>query len=377
MDFNVSEELGSVQQLAQQILGDFAEVDKLKGLEAEGDLFDAQLWQALAEAGLLGLDIAADHGGTELGFYALTSLCEEVGRTVAPAPVVASLVGAASVIARFGGESQRDTWLPQVASGSALLTSALEEYNNADPAAPLCRATGEGEEYLISGSKLCVTQAQRAQRILLSAQGDNGLVVALVDPKANGVSLNPQRVTSGETRYELVMDNARVAAADVVASGDQALAAMNWARQAVRTALCASAVGLCDKMMRMTGSYTSEREQFGRAIATFQAVSHRVADCYIDVECLRLVTQQAASLLDQGSDAEEASTMAKIWCGDACHRVSQASQHCHGGTGVDRDYTLFRYCLQARQTELSLGTTAQLTSELGQGIASEYLARSA
>ena len=99
-----------------------------------------------------------------------------------------------------------------------------------------------------------------------------------------------------------------------------------------------------------------------------------MADCYIDVECLRLVTQQAASLLDQGRPAREATTIAKIWCGDVAHRVSQASQHCHGGTGVDRDYPLFRYCLHARQIELSMGTTAQLNGELGQKISAQYLA---
>ena len=124
----------------------------------------------------------------------------------------------------------------------------------------------------------------------------------------------------------------------------------------------------------MTGSYTTEREQFGRAIATFQAVSHRMADCYIDVECLRLVTQQAASLVDQGRPADEAVTIAKIWCGDAAHRVSQAAQHCHGGTGVDRDYPLYRYCLAARQIELTLGNSAQLTGQLGEEIAAQYLA---
>ena len=127
-------------------------------------------------------------------------------------------------------------------------------------------------------------------------------------------------------------------------------------------------------MMRITGSYTTEREQFGRAIATFQAVSHRVADCYIDVECLRLVTQQAASLIDQGRPAEDAVTIAKIWCGDTAHRVSQAAQHCHGGTGVDRDYPLFRYCLASRQIELSMGNSARLTGELGERIAAEFLA---
>jgi alkylation response protein AidB-like acyl-CoA dehydrogenase len=170
------------------------------------------------------------------------------------------------------------------------------------------------------------------------------------------------------------MIQVQVPAGEVVATGSAALEAMRWATLASRTALCATMVGLTDRMMRMTGSYTTEREQFGRAIATFQAVSHRMADCYIDVECLRLVTQQAASLVDQGRPADEAVTIAKIWCGDAAHRVSQAAQHCHGGTGVDRDYPLYRYCLAARQIELTLGNSAQLTGQLGEEIAAQYLA---
>jgi len=173
----------------------------------------------------------------------------------------------------------------------------------------------------------------------------------------------------------MVLNNVEVADAEILASNESAASAMRWSHLATRTALCATAVGLCDKMMRMTGQYTSERQQFGRAIATFQAVSHRVADCYIDVECLRLVTQQAASLIDHDGPAQEAVSIAKLWCGDVCHRISQAAQHCHGGTGVDRDYPLFRYCLWARQIELTAGSSAQLTAELGQAIAADYLSQ--
>jgi alkylation response protein AidB-like acyl-CoA dehydrogenase len=374
MDFSVSEELTSVQQLAQQILNDFTAPEQLKAIDQQEQRFDEKLWQALAEAGLLALDIEEAQGGTDLGFYALATLCEEIGRTAAPVPAVEVLAGAAGILRRFGSQAQRDQWLPGIADGSALVTAALEEYNNHNPAAPGATAEAMHGGYAISGTKACVTLASSARRILLSADTGEELVVALVDPKAAGVTLSPQVVTSGETRYELVLDRVQVGPEDVVAKGAQALEAMHWGLQASRTALCATAVGLCDRMMRMTGSYTSEREQFGRAIATFQAVSHRVADCYIDVECLRLVTQQAASLLDQGRPADEAVTIAKIWCGDACHRVSQASQHCHGGTGVDRDYPLFRFCLMARQIELTLGNSAQLNGELGQKIATEFMA---
>lgn len=374
MDFSISEEQQSAQQLARQILGDFTAVEKLKAIEAQDERFDPALWQTLAEAGLLGLDIDEAHGGTGLGFFSLTLLCEEVGRTVAPLPAVAVLVGAAGTLRRFGRDAQKDRWLPGIAAGSTLVTSALEEYQNEDPGRPAARAEAIAGGYTLSGTKICVEAAGRAARVLLSARAGEELIAVLVDPKAAGVTLAPQLVTSGETRAELVMDNVQVPEEDVVATGREAVAAMAWAQQATRTALCAQALGLCDKMMRITGQYTSEREQFGRAIATFQAVSHRVADCYIDVECLRLVTQQAGSLIEQGRPAAEAVTMAKIWCGDVAHRVSQAAQHCHGGTGVDRDYILFRYCLMARQIELCMGNSARLTGQLGEGIAREYLA---
>ncbi|AQA17675.1 hypothetical protein BST95_04910 [Halioglobus japonicus] len=375
MDFTIAEELASVQQLAQQILNDFSDVEQLKAFDGEHVRFDSKLWEALAEAGLLGLDIPEPQGGTDLGFFALTALCEEVGRTAAPAPVVPVLVSAAGTLRRFGSDALKEQWLSAIAGGS-IVTAALEEYGNEDPATPATSAKATEGGYAVSGTKICVSLADQAQRILLSANCDGQLIVALIDPKAAGVTLSPQLVTANELRHEIALDNVQVPAEDIVATGATAVDAMNWATQATRTALCASMLGLCDKMMRITGSYTSEREQFGRAIATFQSVSHRVADCYIDIECLRLVTQQAASLIDQGRPAEEAVTIAKIWCGDVAHRVSQASQHCHGGTGVDRDYPLFRYCLQARQIELSMGNSAQLTGQLGEEIAREFLAAS-
>ena len=374
MDFNIPEELESVKQLAAQILSDFTAVEQLRQLEQQAEPFDGTLWQALAEAGLLGVDIEEAQGGTGLGFYALTSLCEEVGRTVAAVPVVPVLVSAAGTLRRFAGDEQKEQLLPAIANGSLLVSAGLEEYNNDDPTRPACGARSVEGGFALSGTKIGVSQAARASRILVSATTGEELVVALVDPNAAGVTLSPQVVTSGETRHELKLSEVQVPTEDIVAVGGKALEAMEWALQATRTALSAMAVGVCDKMMRITGQYTSEREQFGRPIATFQAVSHRVADCYIDVECLKLVTQQATSLLDQGRPAGEASTIAKIWCGDVTHRVSQSAQHCHGGTGVDRDYPLHRYCLLARQIELSSGTSARLTARLGQSIGAAYRA---
>ena len=118
MDFTISEELKSAQQLAQQILGDFTSVDQLKVIEKQAERMDTALWRALAEAGLLGLDIPEGNGGIGLGFYSLTMLCEEVGRTVASVPVIPVLVSAAGTLRRFGSDAQKDHWLSAIASGA-------------------------------------------------------------------------------------------------------------------------------------------------------------------------------------------------------------------------------------------------------------------
>ena len=119
MDFSLNEEVTSVQQLAQQILSDFTEVEKLKAADEQGERFDSALWAALAEAGLLGLDTEEAHGGTDLGFFSVMTLCEEVGRTVAPVPVISVLVSAAGTLRRFGTEAQKEQWLSAIANGDA------------------------------------------------------------------------------------------------------------------------------------------------------------------------------------------------------------------------------------------------------------------
>lgn len=374
MDFSLSEEQQDVQNLARQILADHTENEQLKRIDQDEDHFDQALWQALGEAGLLGLAVDEAHGGMGYGFETLCLLLEEIGRHVAPVPALAVLANTALVLQRFGTAEQQADWLPGITSGQQLLTAAMIEPANENPQRPRTQAARQDDgSYRLTGKKHCVVLANRAERILMAAQSDAGPVACLLDPRGSGVTLQRQTVTTGEAQFELAMDGAIVAAADILAEGDAAQGLLDMQHQYAQAAICAMSVGLCDRMTRLTAEYTSQREQFGQPIATFQAVAHRAAECYIDVECLRLVTQQAVALLQEGREADEAVAIAKIWCGDVTHRVSQAAQHLHGGIGVDRDYPLFRYSLWARQLELTQGTSAALTFELGQGIAAAHL----
>ena len=372
MDFSLSEEQVELKKLARQILLDQTSNEHLREVETQEDRFDEKLWGDLATAGLLGIGVSEAYGGAGYGFESLCLLIEEVGYTVAPIPVVPVLVSAALPIERFGSTAQKQRWLPGVSSGEHLISAALLEPGNEDPLHPQTNATALGRAWVLNGEKSCVPLAHRSERVLVSAQCAGGVSVFLVDPKARGVELSRQEVTAGEPQFEMTLHDVDVFAEDVLAGPDRALELLRWVSLRSAAAYCAMAVGVVERATRMTAEYTAEREQFGVKIATFQAVGQRAANCYIDTECLRLVSQQAVSLLDREREADDEVAMAKIWAGDVSHRVSHAAQHLHGGIGVDRDYPLFRYCLWAKQIELTLGSSAQLMARLGEGIAREF-----
>lgn len=371
MDFGFSEQQRDVQNLARQILSDNVTAEKLSQYDDyKAERFDRELWQKLADAGLMGVAIDEEFGGMGFGFFELGLLVEEAGRTIAPLPLISHLISAALPIQQFASQTQKQAWLPKVAGGEILLTAALSEAYNDDPAQPyLTLAKADGSDLLLSGEKTNVPFAHIADRILLAAKTSDGVAVVLLDPKADGVSLSTQQVTTYEPQYVVSLNNVRIGAGDILASGTEGQALMQWIAERTTVALCAHQLGASDKAMRMSASYTAERKQFGVLISTFQAVGHRAANCFIDVECLRLNTYQAISRLDGGLDATNEVQIAKIWAGDVGHRVSYAAQHLHGGTGIDRDYPLWRYCTWLRYNEMALGSSAKTLAKLGKRIA--------
>lgn len=369
MDFGFNEQQREVQALARKILSEQVSPGELASYDEYAQpRFDIALWQQLAAAGLAGVALDERHGGMGFGFTELALLVEEVGRTIAPLPVAGHCV-AALAVQRFAGQALQATLLPGAASGEILLSAALTEPLNEDPTAPLAvTARPEDGDLMLEGVKTAVAFGAQADRILLAARLGDDVAVLLLDPKAAGVSLEALEITSFEPRCDVRLDGARVPAADIICRTGGA-AVMNWLAQRATATICAHQLGAADCAMRMAASYTSERKQFDVPVATFQAVGHRMADCYIDIECLRLTTYQAVSLLDSEQPALTEVQIAKIWAGDTGHRVSYATQHVHGGTGIDREYPLWRYCLWLRQNEMTLGCSAAQVAALGQRLA--------
>ena len=370
MDFGLNEIQREIRDLSRAIFEDQVTPEKLASYDEYAvPRFDKDLWSKLAEAGLLSTCIDSDYGGSELGFMELALLLEEVGRSIAPVPLAShclSMMG----IQKFGEEKLRKKILPEAASGNILLTSAILEPMNNNPMSAHCTSfVFDGKNYVISGRKQAVPFANQADYVLLSAANGQDQIVFIIEPGAAGVTMKPSQVTSFEPQSEIYLNEVTVESGQVVAAIDGSTL-VKWIFDRMLGLICMHQIGVTDAAMKMSASYTSERTQFGVPVATFQAVGHRMADSYIDIECLRLTSYQAASLLDLEEDADIELKIAKIWAADVGHRLSYSAQHVHGGTGIDRDYPLWRYCLWLRHNEMIIGGSSYHTQQLGNLIAS-------
>lgn len=372
MDLSYTPDQESLRALARQVLTDHATPQRIAEVEASEERIDRALWAALAGAGLLGVSVPEEQGGSGLGIVELCILLEEVGRAVAPVPVYSTLVLGALPVAEFGSPTQRQRLLPGVASGELMLSGALTEPRNPELLTPTTLATVDGEAWRLDGVKLGVPAAAVSAALVVPAavEGDTARLF-IVDPRATGVTLERQEMTNREVHFLVTLDGAR---GDRLGGGSDALA---WLVRRATVGLCAMQVGVTERALRMTAEYTSAREQFGRPLSAFQAVSQRAADAYVDVEAIRLTTLAAAWRLAQAMDADESIAVAKFWAAEAGQRVVHAAQHLHGGVGVDVSYPLHRSFLWAKQLELSLGGGTEQLLRLGTMIADGVLPASA
>lgn len=372
MDFSYSEEQRALRELARRL---FAErfTDEFRKSFARGDLpFDTVLWAALAEAGVLGTAIEAAQGGSGLGLTELGLVLEEQGRTLAAVPLFATLVLGALPLQHFGSPAQRQL-LGGVAAGEVLLTGALEESGNAALLEPTTVAEPIAGGWRLTGVKTCVPYGAQAQYFLISARTPaQAARLFLIERHAPGVEVRAQRSTSAEPQGEVRLLRVLAGEGDVVGEDDRPLHDM---LEHAQVALAALQLGVVDEALRRAATYVSERQQFGRAIGSFQAVQHRLADCYIDVEALRSTYLRAVWALDQNRTASAEVLAAKWWAAQAGHRVSHAVQHVHGGLGADVEYPVQAYFLKAKQLEVSLGSASAVLADIGRALAAGAVTR--
>ncbi|MEV7398230.1 acyl-CoA dehydrogenase family protein [Aeromicrobium sp. NPDC092404] len=361
MDFTLPPEAEEAAALAATILRDHTGPARLAEVEASGNRFDPVLWQALGEAGLRGLTTPESHDGAGLGFLELCRVLVEVGRTVAPAPLATDAV-ARLVVAEHGTDEQQRT-----ASAAGVLTCAVAEEHEHAPSSPTTTAAPDGSELVLTGTKYLVHAAAVADGFLVTATTPDGTGIFLVDAGSPGLQVREQRLSDGDAVGLIELSGVRVGA-------DRRIGDAAAARRLVdllTVASCAVQLGVTEGALRLTAEYAKVREQFDRPIGTFQAVSQRLADGYIDTRFLALTVWQAAWRLAEGLPATEAIATAKLWASDAGHRIAHTTVHVHGGVGVDLDGEAHRYFTAGTRYDFEYGGATEQALRLGRLLAAE------
>jgi alkylation response protein AidB-like acyl-CoA dehydrogenase len=376
MDFKLTDEQLAVSEAAGGVFSGLVDAEKIAAVESTTDRIDRDLWRALAGADLLGLAIPEADGGAGYGLMELCLLLEAQGNAVAPVPLWSTLVLGAMPLARFGSEAQRAAWLPGVVAGDVILTAALTGAASSPTSMPSVRARATGDGFVLQGTELAVPHAHLADRIVLPARTeDGGVLLALLDPAAPGVTLERAVTTNREVHPHVHLADVALRADDVLAGPDSGRAALDLALTASTIALCALQVGVCEAALTRTATYLNSRQQFGRPLSTFQGTMLRAADAAIDIEAMRVTWENAAWRFDTGRDAMDAARVAKWQASERGQRTVHATQHLHGGMGADISYPIHRYFLWGKQIELLLGGPSAQLAKLGADIAAQALAR--
>ncbi|MGH7859800.1 MAG: acyl-CoA dehydrogenase family protein, partial [Candidatus Binatia bacterium] len=337
MDFSLTEEQRALSELAGKILSDRGTLERLKAIEASELRYDRELWADFAESGLLGAAIGERFGGSGGGLVEACLLLEQQGRRVAMIPLLSTLVSAAMPIESFGSAEQQERLLPGVIAGETILTAALVELGT-DARNPITRAIQDGGAWRLDGVKVAVPMAHVAAAVLAparTARGETG--VFLLDPRSSGTTLARQETTNWEAQFRMELAGAR---AEPLGSIERGREILDWIVDRTIVGLCAIAAGACQEAVRVTAEYASNRKQFDKPIAMFQAVGQRMADSYIDNEAVSLTMWQAATRLHDDMPSQKEVAVAKYWAAEGGSRIGHAALHIHGGISIDVDYPI-------------------------------------
>lgn len=375
MDFTFSEEQQAAAEAARGVFAGVAPDGVPSPAKTQGrpvaEGFDRELWAKLADADLLGLLLSEEYGGAGLDVIALCLVLRESGKVLARVPLLESVAACAAVQA-YGSAELKEAVLARAGRGETVLTVAANGRTGHDGAELAVSARADGAEWVFDGVQTAVPWAFDADLVVVPAHVSDGRAVVGVVPRGD-VVLAEQVSTAGERVAEVRLESVRVAGAYVV----EEEGAWEWLRGVLAVGTCAVALGLGERVLRMTADYTAKREQFGYPVATFQAVAVQAADRYIDLRAMEVTLWQAAWRIASGTrgalPVAGDVAVAKVWAAEGVRRVVQTAQHLHGGFGADADYSLHRYHAWAKQVELSLGAAGGYEEALGELLAAHAL----
>jgi alkylation response protein AidB-like acyl-CoA dehydrogenase len=353
----LNEEQTMLRDSARGFIGDKAPVAHLRQLRDSKDAtgFSRDLWRSFAEMGFSGLLVPEEFGGSGLGCVEAGVVMEEIGRTLMPSPFLATAVLAASALKRGGSAAQKSEHLPKIAEGSLLAALAIDEGSKHRPLQTAMQAVRSGNGFKLNGAKAFVVDGHIADLLIVAARSAGapgereGLTLFLVDPRSKGIELERTAMVDSHNAARIVFDDVEVNADGVLGEVDQGGMLLEGVLNIGRGAVASEMVGVSEEVFGRTVSYLKERKQFGKLIGEFQALQHRAAHLYTEIEITRAAVLKALQMLDENVDnAGAAVAVAKARAGTTATLAVQEGVQMHGGMGMTDQFDIGFFMKRAR-----------------------------
>ncbi len=364
--------LSEDQELLAKTAADFAKerspVARVRALRDREDPtgFSRELWKEMAALGWVGIRFPEAVGGAGMGFAELAVVLEQLGRALAPEPFLSTVCLGGGALQLAGSDAQKAEWLPRLVRGEAILTLAHQEpASRWDLRRISTRAVRDGDAWSLTGEKTGVLDGQVADALVVPARtggaerDPRGITLFLVRSDAPGLAAERQRRVDGRGAARVKLAGVRVRAQDVVGAVDAGGDVLDEVVDHASVALCAEMLGSMSEAFERTLVYLKQRRQFGVLIGSFQALKHRAARLYIEVELARSAVMAAVRGVDEASpEARRLVSMAKARCSDAGVLVANEAVQMHGGIGMTDEHEIGFFLKRARVAELTFGDAA-------------------
>jgi alkylation response protein AidB-like acyl-CoA dehydrogenase len=357
MPLILTEEQTMLKEAAEGFLNEHAPIAHLRKLRdaKDADGVSRDLWRAFGEMGFAGIVIPEEHGGSGLGAVEAGVMAEALGRTLTPSPFLGSGVLSATVL-KGGSAEQQAAWLPRIAAGEAIVAPAVDEGPKHAPARMKTVAERSGNGFRLNGAKGFVLDGHVADALIVAALTENGLTLFLVDPKTAGVEIERTVMVDAHNAARVTLTDVEVDADAVIGAVDGGEALLEGALNLGRACAAASLNGAGDQAFQTTLDYLRTRKQFGKLIGEFQALQHRAAHLYSEIEIARAATAGALNALDAGrEDAGLVVSVAKAKAGRVAELAVQEAVQMHGGVGMTDEFDVGLFMKRVRVLNELLG----------------------
>ena len=357
MNLELNEQQEMLQKSARDFLMNRVSKKLIRDMEIDSKGFTLELWQQMAQLGWQGLVFPEKYGGMNFGFLDLVVLLEEMGRFCLPGPFFSTVVLGGLLIMEAGNDEQKAEYIPKIANGELIATLAMLEVNGSyNPALVETNAVAEDGAYVISGTKLYVTDANVADVIIVVSKTPGGITLFIVDAKSSGIKVIPLNTIAGDKQCEVLFDKVKVVQKNILGGLNNGSAILEKFIQKAAIAKCGEMVGGFQQMFEMTLYYAKTRTAFGKPIGTFQAIQHYCANMAIDLDSSRFMTYKAAWMFTEDIPCAKLVSATKAWVSEAYRRATFIAHQIHGSIGFTMDYDLQLYTRRARGGEMLLGT---------------------